>query len=111
MECKNSVGIIFFGKIYKNPPKSPSSFHLVVRIEFLGLENYMENTNIKTTISPPSSISADKIARDIAYHKAQEISKNMFDLGLISLAEYNKITEINRQTFSPIFAEIMPKIT
>ena len=71
----------------------------------------MENTNVKTTIASPYSVSEDKIARDIAYHKSQETAKNMLDLELISLAEYNKITEINRQTFSPIFAEIMPKIT
>jgi len=35
----------------------------------------------------------------------------MLDDGLISVAEFNKLTAINRETFSPLFAEIMPEIT
>ena len=38
------------------------------------------------------------------------ISKKMLDDGLISVAEFNKLTAINRETFSPLFAEIMPEI-
>ena len=38
-----------------------------------------------------------------------EITK-MLDNGLVSVAEFNKLTAINRETFSPLFAEIMPKI-
>jgi hypothetical protein len=41
---------------------------------------------------------------------AQDIGKMMLDSGLISVAEFNKLTAINRETFSPLFAEIMPKI-
>lgn len=41
----------------------------------------------------------------------QKIAKSMLDNGLISLEEYNKLTELNRQTFSPFLAEIMPKMT
>ncbi|MCP1102338.1 hypothetical protein M2454_001787 [Aequitasia blattaphilus] len=45
------------------------------------------------------------------YHRGQIIIKTMLDEGLISLCEYNKITELNRQDFSPFLAEIMPKLT
>lgn len=44
------------------------------------------------------------------YRRAQTIAKKMLDDGLISVAEFNKLTAINRETFSPLFAEIMPKI-
>lgn len=63
--------------------------------------NIMNNTTVTT----------DETANDIAYHRAQEILKNMLDLKLISLSEFNKITKVNRQTFSPIYADVMPKIT
>ena len=41
---------------------------------------------------------------------AQKVSEQMMKLGLISLSEFNKLTEINRKTFSPFWVEIMPKI-
>lgn len=33
-----------------------------------------------------------------------------YGIGLVSLSEFNKLTEINRKTFSPFWVEIMPKI-
>jgi len=33
----------------------------------------------------------------------------MLDSGLISVAEFNKLSDINLETFSPLFAEIYPK--
>ena len=35
----------------------------------------------------------------------------MLDCGLISLLEFIKLTLLNRQTFSPLYVEIMPEIT
>lgn len=52
----------------------------------------------------------ERIQGDLDYRWAQEIAKKMLDDGLISVAEFNKLTAINRETFSPLFAEIMPKI-
>ena len=52
----------------------------------------------------------DRIRGDLDYHRAQTIAKKMLDDGLISVAEWNKLTVINRETFSPLFVEIMPKI-
>jgi len=40
--------------------------------------------------------------------RAQQILTSMLEKGLITLSEFNKITELNRKTFSPLFAEIMP---
>lgn len=52
----------------------------------------------------------ERIQGDLDYRRGQTIAKKMLDDGLISVAEFNKLTAINRETFSPLFAEIMPKI-
>jgi len=51
----------------------------------------------------------ERIIGDIDYHRAQHLAKSMLDAGLISDDEFNKLSAINRETFSPLFAEIMPE--
>ena len=63
------------------------------------------NTNV-----PSGYFTQERIQGDINYKRAQAIAKTMLDSGLISVAEFNKLTAINRETFSPLFAEIMPEI-
>ena len=67
--------------------------------------------NISTSIpasSTPNPIQQTDIEQDYNFFQAQKIAKNMLELGLISLSEFNKLTEINRKTFSPFWVEIMP---
>ncbi len=45
------------------------------------------------------------------YILAQQITKRLLDKGLITEAEFNKITSKNRESFSPLLARIMPKLT
>ena len=69
--------------------------------------------NISTSISAyatPKPIRQTDIEQDYNFFQAQKIAKNMLELGLISLSEFNKLTEINRETFSPFWVEIMTKI-
>ena len=69
--------------------------------------------NISTSIpasSTPKPIQQTDIEQDYSFFQAQKIAKNMLELGLISLSEFNKLTEINRKTFSPFWVEIMPQI-
>lgn len=61
-------------------------------------------------LAPPTPPSTEQLQRDAGYHKAQQLLQNMLDTGLISLSEYNKITLLNRKTFSPYLVEIMPDI-
>ena len=42
----------------------------------------------------------ERIQGDLDYRRAQTIAKKMLDDGLISVAEFNKLTAINRETFS-----------
>lgn len=59
---------------------------------------------------PSGYFTHDRIQGDLDYRRAQDIAKKMLDDDLISVAEFNKLTAINRETFSPLFAEIMPEI-
>ena len=56
------------------------------------------------------SITQEELQRDYNYYRAQKTAETMLERGLISLSEFNKLTQINRKTFSPIWTEIMPKI-
>jgi hypothetical protein len=53
-------------------------------------------------------VSQEQLQREFDYIQAEKLLKRMLEKGLISEAEFNKITALNRQTFSPILAEIMP---
>jgi len=61
------------------------------------------NTNV-----PSGYFTQERIQGDLDYKRAQAIAKTMLDSGLISVAEFNKLSDINLKTFSPLFAEIYP---
>lgn len=50
----------------------------------------------------------DQLRREADYARSQKILESMVKQGLISLSEFDKITALNRESFSPMFAEIMP---
>ena len=62
-------------------------------------------------VAPPTPPTTEQLQSDAGYHKAELLLQNMLDSGLISLLEYNKITLLNRKTFSPYLVEIMPDIS
>ena len=64
----------------------------------------------KTTNVQSGYFTQERIQGDLDYCRAQAIAKKMLDNGLISMTEFNKLNAINRETFPPLFAEIMPKI-
>lgn len=49
----------------------------------------------------------EQLQKEVDYVRAQRILESMLENGLISLSEFNKITALNRQTFSPALAKIM----
>ena len=74
-----------------------------------------ENKIVTKIIAPGSShalmksrITEEQLCGDYKYWMAQNIIKKMLNEGLISVDEFNKISERNRQTFSPYLSEIMP---
>lgn len=58
----------------------------------------------------PTPVTDIELQSDYDYFRAQEVAKSMMDSGLISLSEFNKLTLLNRKTFSPMYVEIMPEI-
>ena len=60
------------------------------------------------TSAPTGYFTQERIQGDLDYKMAQQIAKSMLDSGLISSTEFNKLSDINLKTFSPLFAEIYP---
>lgn len=50
-----------------------------------------------------------KIIDEVNYYKAQKITELLYEKGLISFDEYDKLTELNRKSFSPLYADLLPK--
>ena len=50
-----------------------------------------------------------KIIDEVNYHRAQKIAEQLYKSGLISVDEYDKLTQLNRQSFSPLFVDLLPK--
>lgn len=46
---------------------------------------------------------------EIHYQQAQKITEELYRSGLITFVEYDKLTELNRRSFSPLFADLLPK--
>ena len=51
---------------------------------------------------------ADEMLNDIRYSKAQQLAELMLERGLLYPAEFRTLTDINRETLSPLFREILP---
>lgn len=74
-------------------------------------ETKTSTTNISTQINvAPRPVHQTDIEHDYDYFQAQKVVENMLELGLISLSEFNKLSQKNRDAFSPFWVEIMPEI-
>jgi hypothetical protein len=62
-----------------------------------------------TANNQPGYFTKKRITGDLDYYRAQLLAKSMLDADLISVDEFNKLSAINRETFCPLFAEIMPE--
>lgn len=54
-----------------------------------------------------SPASADEMLNDIRYSKAQQIAELTLSRGLLSPAEFQALTDINRDAFNPLYREIL----
>ena len=48
------------------------------------------------------------IINEINYYRAQKITEQLYASGMISFDEYDKLTALNRKTFSPFLVDIFP---
>lgn len=51
----------------------------------------------------------NKIIDEVNYHKVQAITEQLYASGRITFDEYDKLTALNRQSFSPLYADLLPK--
>jgi hypothetical protein len=49
------------------------------------------------------------IINEINYYRAQKLTEQLYAEGMISFVEYDKITALNRRTFSPFLVDLLPK--
>lgn len=49
------------------------------------------------------------VQNEINYYRAQKITEQLYAAGMISFDEYDRLTALNRKTFSPIYADLLPK--
>jgi len=67
----------------------------------------LSNENIEIP-SERIQVSQEQLQHEYDYFLAQKILESMLKNGRITVDEFNKITKLNRKTFSPALAEIMP---
>ncbi|CAI9393078.1 MULTISPECIES: SHOCT domain-containing protein [Bacillaceae] len=63
---------------------------------------------IDKSITALKRVSQEQLQREFDYIQAEKLLRKMLEKGLITEVEFNKIDALNRQTFSPFLAEIMP---
>ena len=56
---------------------------------------------------PSRRMTKEAMQKDFDYEMAQKITKNLLDEGLISSDEYDRISELNAQKFSPFYGDLM----
>ena len=63
-----------------------------------------------TTLQQEKNWAPEEVQSDYDYFMAQKAAELLLENKLISLSEFDKLTELNRKTFYPYMAELMPKI-
>lgn len=66
--------------------------------------------NCNAPLQPRENWTPEEVQRDYDYFMAQKTAGQLLKDKLISLSEFDKLTQINRETFYPHLVELMPKI-
>ena len=56
---------------------------------------------------PARTMTKESMQKDFDYEMAQKITRNLLDEGLISIDEYDRISALNAQKFSPFYGDLM----
>ena len=66
--------------------------------------------NCNAPLQPRENLTPEEVQRDYDYFMAQKAAEQLLKDKRISLSEFDKLTQINRETFYPYLVELMPKI-
>lgn len=50
----------------------------------------------------------EQFQRDVDYYRAQLLSQALLEEGLLTVEQFDQLTRLNRQSFRPFLAEILP---
>lgn len=64
----------------------------------INIQNQSISTSDITIVSEKSPVSQEQLQHEVDYVRAQQVLTSMLEKGLISLSEFNKITDLNRKT-------------
>ena len=56
---------------------------------------------------PARMMTKESMQKDFDYEMAQKITRNLLYEGLISIDEYDRISELNARKFSPFYGDLM----
>jgi len=62
-------------------------------------------------LSEKMPVNNDQLQREFDYYRAEKLMIQMLEKSIISKSEFNKIMLLNRESFSPRLAQIMPDIS
>ncbi|HEL0778922.1 TPA: hypothetical protein TU160_002051 [Streptococcus equi subsp. zooepidemicus] len=61
---------------------------------------------IAATVAP-RVITKETMQLDFEYEMAQKLTRSMYEKGLISLDEMNRISALNKEKFYPLYGDLM----
>lgn len=55
----------------------------------------------------PRVMTQEAMQKDFEYEMAQKITRSLYEKGIISVDEMNRILALNKEKFSPFYADIL----
>lgn len=55
----------------------------------------------------PREMTQEAMQKDFEYEMAQKLTRNLYEKGFISVDEMHRIQALNKENFSPFYAEII----
>ena len=72
-------------------------------------ERKVQVLNAPAAVAPGrKQFTQEELQREYDYIRAEKLTRKLLDLGLITIEEFDKIMALNRESFSPALARIMP---
>lgn len=106
--CLIALGGIFLFLGTQNPSFGPVDSERDFCPPIGGKRMKVTETIPKITVEK-EPVSHDQLQREFDYMRAQMLLENLLQKGLISETEFNNITKLNRKSFAPALAQIMPE--
>lgn len=87
-----------------------SRLYITVEGSVFGMEERkVQVLNAPAAVAPGrKQFTQEELQREYDYIRAEKLTRKLLDLGMITIEEFDKIMALNRESFSPALARIMP---